>query len=52
MNKKDKKGFTMDKKELHGNIVVGQSGGPTAAINATLAVLRELPQEPSERFWE
>ena len=27
----------MDKKELHGNIVVGQSGGPTAAINATLA---------------
>ena len=24
-------------KELHGNIVVGQSGGPTAAINATLA---------------
>lgn len=23
--------------ELHGNIVVGQSGGPTAAINATLA---------------
>ena len=24
-------------KELYGNAVVGQSGGPTAAINATLA---------------
>ena len=27
----------MDHNILHGNAVVGQSGGPTAAINATLA---------------
>lgn len=27
----------MKEKEIRGNIVVGQSGGPTAAINATLA---------------
>ena len=27
----------MEKKKLYGNAVVGQSGGPTAAINATLA---------------
>lgn len=27
----------MDRNILHGNAVVGQSGGPTAAINATLA---------------
>ena len=34
---------------LHGNAVVGQSGGPTAAINATLAgVIRGVLAQPAE----
>ncbi len=37
-------------KELYGNAVVGQSGGPTAAINATLAgVIRGVMEQPEPR---
>ena len=32
-------------KRMKGNVIVGQSGGPTAAINASLAgVIRRFPE--------
>ena len=38
-------------KQLIGNAVVGQSGGPTAAINATLAgVIRGVKEDKTGRI--